>query len=188
MKDKEAMHGPRPTPPAPFDEPDDRLVILEPQKVAFTRERNGYLSLDYDGKHYDRVTLTRLVPFESDEEYISVSFRKGEDEWREIGVLRALSLLTQAQAKTARDYLAYKYYIPEITKIRKITDNRMGYLFLDAETSAGSKKIAVNDWWHNFRFIHGNMLSLTDADGNRYRISDLSKFDRASYAKLELFI
>lgn len=171
----------------PYEE-DDRLVLLDAEELSFVREKDGYLSLTYKKAHFDHVTLTRLVPFESDESYISVSFRKNEDEWKELGVICDLSALPAESQTTARDYLEYKYYIPEITKIHKITDNRMGYLFVEAETSAGSKRIAVNDWWHNFRFVHGNMLCVTDADGNRYRVSDLKSFDKASLSKLELFI
>lgn len=56
----------------------------------------------------------------------------------------------------------------------------MGYLFLEADTTAGEKKIAVYDWWHNFRVIHGKMLAVTDADGNRYSVPDVDRLDKAS--------
>ena len=164
------------------------LVLLAPEKVHFKREQSGYLTLEYAGKTYEIVTLTRLIPFESDETYISVSFNNAEDEWTEIGVLRSLEELPAAEAECVRGYLAFKYYIPEITKIHKIADNRMGYLFLEAETTAGEKKIAVSDWWHNFRFLPGRMLAVTDADGNRYRITNVDTLDKASYKRLLLFI
>ena len=64
----------------------------------------------------------------------------------------------------------------------------MGYLFLEAQTSAGEKKIAVNDWWHNFRLLQNKMLTVTDADGNRYRIRDVDRLDKASMKRLQLFI
>ncbi len=164
------------------------LVLLAPEKVHFKREESGYLTLDYEDKTYEKVTLTRLIPFESDETYISVSCNSTEDEWTEIGVLRAIADLPETEAACVRDYLAFRYYIPEITKIKKITDNRMGYLFLDVDTNAGSKKIAVSDWWHNFRFLPGRMLAVTDADGNRYRITNVDTLDKASYKRLLMFI
>ncbi len=64
----------------------------------------------------------------------------------------------------------------------------MGYLFVDAETTAGHKKIAVNDWWTNFRINNSGILTVTDSDGNKYQIPDLDKIDRQSYRKLELFV
>jgi len=166
----------------------DTLNILKPESIKLSREESGFLALEYCGESYSRVSLTRLIPFESTERYISVSFNNAEDEWKEIGVITDLSLLPEEQSLIAREYLAFKYYIPEIIKIHKITDNRMGYLFLEAETTAGEKKIAVNDWWHNFRFLQNGMLAVTDADGNRYSIPDVEKLDKASMKKLQLFI
>ena len=41
---------------------------------------------------------------------------------------------------------------------------------------------------HNFRFLPGRMLAVTDADGNRYRITNVDTLDKASYKRLLLFI
>ena len=84
------------------------LVLLAPEKVHFKREQSGYLTLDYEGKTYEKVTLTRLIPFESDETYISVSYNNAEDEWTEIGVLHAVEELPEAEAECVRGYLAFK--------------------------------------------------------------------------------
>ena len=46
----------------------------------------------------------------------------------------------------------------------------------------------VSDWWHNFRFLPGRMLAVTDADGNRYRITNVDTLDKASYKRLLMFI
>ncbi len=166
----------------------DTLNILSPEKITLTENESGYLSLSYDGKNYEKVDLTRLVPFNDENKYISVSYKNEEDEWKEIGVIKDLNDLTEDKKNTVSSYLQLKYYIPEIKKINKITDNQMGYLFLEAETTAGEKKIAVYDWWHNFRVIHGKMLAVTDSDGNRYSIPDVDKLDKASIKKLQLFI
>ncbi len=166
----------------------DTLNILSPGKISLTENESGYLSLSYDGKEYEKVDLTRLVPFNDENKYISVSYKNEEDEWKEIGVIKDLSELPTDMKNTADGYLRLKYYIPEITKINRITDNQMGYLFLEAETTAGEKKIAVYDWWHNFRVIHGKMLAVTDSDGNRYSVPDVDKLDKASIKRLQLFI
>ncbi len=166
----------------------DTLRLLEPNKVELIPEDSGLLTLRYDGEEYVRVTLTRLVPFVSGHEYISASYKTDRDEWKEIGVIKNIRELPDKQKSIAAEFLSFKYYIPVITKIKKITDNRMGYLFMDAETTAGDKRIAVNDWWHNFRMIQNKMISVTDADGNRYLIPEISKMDKASIKKLQLFI
>lgn len=166
----------------------DTLRLLIPERVDFIPEDSGLLTLKYEGEEYNRVTLTRLVPFDSSDEYISAAYKNDRDEWKEIGVIKDINALPEQQKKVVADFLDFKYYIPVITKIKKITDNRMGYLFLDAVTTAGEKRIAVNDWWHNFRMIQNKMISVTDADGNRYLIPEISKMDKASIKKLQLFI
>lgn len=166
----------------------DTLNILSPGKIGLTETESGYLEFSYDGRDYEKVDLTRLVPFNDENRYISVSYKNEEDEWKEIGVIKDLDDLAADTKKTADDYLKLKYYIPEIKKIHRITDNQMGYLFLEADTTAGEKKIAVYDWWHNFRVIHGKMLAVTDADGNRYSVPDVDRLDKASLKKLQLFI
>ncbi len=166
----------------------DTLKLLEPDKLELIPEDSGLLTLRYEGEEWHRVTLTRLVPFISGTQYISASYKNDREEWKEIGVIKDTDALSVQQRKTAEEFLDFKYYIPIITRIKKITDNRMGYLFLEAETTAGDKRIAVNDWWHNFRMIQNKMISVTDADGNRYIIPEISKMDKASIKRLQLFI
>ena len=122
----------------------DTLIILDPSLVKLNREKSGYLTLDYGSEHYEKVSLTRLIPFEDEEKYISVNYNIDEDEWKEIGVIENLNMLSDAQKAVALEYLAFKYYIPIITKIHKITDNRMGYLFLEAETTAGERSARLS--------------------------------------------
>lgn len=166
----------------------DTLRILNVNELKFTRKDSGYLYLDYQGNSYEEISLTRLQPFYCLDTYISVSFRNNEEEWIEIGVIKDLKEMNGEQRQLCTEYLNFRYYIPIITKIYSIKDNRMGYLFVDAETTAGHKKIAVNDWWTNFRINTSGILTVTDSDGNKYQIPDLDKIDRKSYRKLELFV
>lgn len=166
----------------------DTLRILDVSKLCFTRKNSGYLYLDYEGKTYAEISLTRLQPFYCLDTYISVAFRNNDEEWIEIGVIKDLKEMNEEQRKLCMSYLDFRYYIPLITKVYSIRDNRMGYLFVDAETTAGRKRIAVNDWWTNFRINSSGILTVTDADGNKYQIPDLEKIDKKSYKKLELFV
>ncbi len=166
----------------------DRLVILDAKELLFSRNESGYLNLDYKGKKYEQVTLSRLIPYYERSRYISVSFQNEDKEWIEIGIIRDISEMNGEQLEIVENYLSFRYYIPEITKIYDITDNRMGYLFINAETTAGKKRIAVNDWWTNFKVRENNTLSVTDADGNRYAVPDVHNMDRKSLKKLQLFI
>ena len=63
----------------------DTLNILSPDKIGLTETESGYLEFSYDGRDYEKVDLTRLVPFNDENRYISVSYKNEEDEWKEIG-------------------------------------------------------------------------------------------------------
>lgn len=166
----------------------DTLRIIDVSKLKLERKDSGYLYADYEGKKYEEVSLTRLQPFYCLDTYISLSFKNNEDEWIEIGVIKDLKEMSEEQERLCTEYLSFRYYIPVITKIYSIHDNRMGYLFVDAETTAGRKKIAVNDWWTNFRLNSSGILTVTDSDGNKYQVPDLNKLDGKSNKKLELFV
>ena len=38
----------------------DKLIILEPEKLKFSRDNSGFLVLEYNNETYKKVSLTRL--------------------------------------------------------------------------------------------------------------------------------
>ena len=42
-------------------------------KEKFERTEGGFVSLDYNGVHYDRIKVVRLFPFSDANKYISIS-------------------------------------------------------------------------------------------------------------------
>ena len=115
----------------------DTLNLLPPDGIILKREESGFLSLEYDSKRYDRVSLTRLIPYIDEDKYISVSYNNEENEWKEIGVIKDINELPEGQRAIVAEFLSFRYYIPIITKINKITDNQLGYLLVESETTAG---------------------------------------------------
>ncbi|MGN0691172.1 MAG: DUF1854 domain-containing protein, partial [Oscillospiraceae bacterium] len=113
----------------------DKLNILDCDKLKFSQEESGYLTLEYEGVTYHKVNPTRLIPFHSKNEYISVNYENEEKEFREVGVIRSLEdFRDEKQKKLLLDYLEYKYHMPEITKVYSIRDNMQGAIFVKADT------------------------------------------------------
>ncbi len=166
----------------------DILRLLDCSALHFTQEDSGFLTLDFEGKTYHKVSLTRLIPFYSDDTFVSVSYKIDETEFREIGVIKDIRELSKEQFELVDRWLRFKYYAPTVTRIHSIKDNRMGYLFVDADTTSGRKTICINDWFSNFRMISKKMLSILDVDGNRYYIPDVNALDKKSLSKVELFV
>jgi hypothetical protein len=165
----------------------DKLTILDCTKIKLSKEASGYLTLDYNGKLYSKVSPTRLVPFISKTTYISLSYENEEKEFREIGVIKDMRELSEEQYKLLDSYLEYKYYMPEITKVYSIKDNMHGAIFVKADTTSGQKTICIRDWYQNFRMIGYDYLYVNDADGNKYFCPDIHKLDKKSRLVLEMF-
>lgn len=165
----------------------DKLTILDCKKLKFAKEKSGYLTLDFGGEIYHKVNPTRLQPFYSKTTYISLSYENEEKEFREIGVIKDMRELPEEQFALLDDYLEYKYYMPEITKIYSIKDNMRGSIFVKADTTSGEKTICIRDWYQNFRIIGYSYLYVNDADGNKYFCPDTEKLDKKSRIILEMF-
>ncbi|WP_124098704.1 DUF1854 domain-containing protein [Ruminococcus sp. Marseille-P6503] len=165
----------------------DKLTLLDCSKIKLSKEKSGYLTLEYDGKLYRKVSPTRLVPFISKTTYISLSYENNEKEFREIGVIRDMRELSDEQYNILDSYLEYKYYMPEITKVYSIKDNMHGAIFVKADTTSGEKTICIRDWYQNFRMIGYDYLYVNDADGNKYFCPDIHKLDKKSRLVLEMF-
>lgn len=167
----------------------DRLNILDGSSLVFTQEKSGFLTLEYNGKTYHRVNLTRLIPFITKTEYISVSYENEEKEYIEIGVIKNINDLPEQNRNIVSEFLSFKYYMPEITKIYNIRDNMMGSIFVKVDCTAGKKTLCIVDWYSNFKLIGSTpYLHVVDADGNKYFCPDIYKLDKASRNNLEMYI
>jgi len=166
----------------------DKLILLNCKELNFSKEENGFISLKYRGEEYKRVKLTRLIPFYSKTTYISVAYENEEKEFKEIGVIKNIDELSPQQRKLVDDYLEYKYYMPEITRIYSIKDNMRGYIIVTADTTSGKKTLRIRDWNSNFIMLSDKMLYVVDVEGNKYFSPDIYKLDRKSLANIELFV
>ena len=97
-------------------------MFIDTKKAQFETLESGFLKLSLEGKVYDKVTLTRLLPYSQEESYITVV--QGQEE---IGIIKDLSALDKQQYNKVIAHLNYKYYIPEITKINSVKE-KMGFL------------------------------------------------------------
>lgn len=159
----------------------DQVRYLGPDAV-FTLTPGGFVDLAYQGKTYQKVNLRRLLPFTDRGHYISVL-----TEEEEIGVIRDLADLSTDQRELVETVLRYKYFTPRIQSISRIK-NRMNYLFIHAETTAGPKTICVADYTTNIRQVTGGSVSILDVEGNRYLVDDLAALDKKSFSRLDLYL
>jgi hypothetical protein len=132
---------------------------------------------------FGRVYFHRCFPFETPDEYISVLNKDG----REYAMIRRVSDLPEDAQKIINDELERKYFCPVIEKINSLKE-KLDYSFWEVKTDMGDMNFSMHDTYRNIARVGGGTLILTDVDGNRFRIEDVSKLDRKSFKKIELYL
>ncbi len=158
---------------------------LDPARVRFTFAEGGYADMEYDGKKYSKVKIIRALPHQMPTKYICISDGDGN----EIGMIRDTAELDEISERVVRAELEKLYFSPEIIKVNSVKDS-MGFMYFDTETKQGKRSFAVSDVRSKMRFMDNEkkFIQITDADGNRYHISDFSKLDPASKKRLDPFL
>jgi len=160
---------------------------LDLSDAVFYEGGGGFTGLKYKEKEYKRIQLRRAMPDRYPSDFISVA----DNENKEIGMIRALTDLSDEQLKIVSDELSRRYYCPEIVDIKSVRD-KLGYVYMEMEVFAGGERhersAAINDVNKNIRMIGANRLIIFDVDGNRFIINSLDELDKKSLRRLEPYM
>jgi hypothetical protein len=159
------------------------INILNTDSVEFYLTVNNFVGLKYKDKDYKRVILSRILPLNDPDEYISII----DTENAEIGIIRSISELREEQAKIIRDELSKRYYCPSVLRISSVKE-KMGYVYFDVEIKGRSKNFAVKDVSRNIRQLDDKRIMIFDIDGNRYIIEDINQLDAKSARRIEPYL
>lgn len=158
---------------------------LTRDNAVFVPTPGGFLSLDYQGRHYDRVFIYRTFPDSEPERFLSV--READEKAKEIGLIQDLRQLAAEQAQMIREQLDMRYYTPVIQKVLEVKDE-YGYAYFHVETNYGRCRFAVQMGSSNVLHMGDRRYQITDLDGNRYILEDLSRLPAAEQKKLDLYL
>lgn len=159
------------------------INVIDTGKAEFYLTGNGFVGLKYMDKDYKRVVLSRILPLNNPDDYISVM----DTENKEIGIILSIGEMKDDQAEIVKNELFKRYYCPSILKIISIKE-KMGYVYFDVQIKGKSKNFAVNDVSRNIRQLGDQRVIIFDVDGNRYIIEDTSAMDRKSLRLLEPYL
>ena len=172
MKEKKQKHN-------------DEIVYLTPENCSFEKTDGGFLSANFNGEKIDKISVRRCFPFTLPDEYISI--RHGDEKAEEIGIIRALSNFGEDTVKHLTLQMDMRYFTPQITRILNTRDE-YGYGYFDVMTDKGAVRFTIH--------MHGNPVArlsetrfiITDIDGNRFEIPNLSLLPVADQRKIDLYI
>lgn len=149
----------------------------------FYRSKSGFLALRHAGEDYKRIKVLRALPLSRPDVYICVSTMDN----KEIGIIESLDSLPREMADMVREELESRYYSPEITGIKSIKE-KMGFYYFDTMLGDYKKTFSVKDISKSIKQLKSGIIMITDVDGNRYLITDLSKIASKTARQIEPYL
>ncbi|MCL2189491.1 MAG: DUF1854 domain-containing protein [Defluviitaleaceae bacterium] len=163
------------------------LGILDIKDVDFYTAEGGFMGVKCKGEDYKHVILRRIMPIEHPLAYISVA----DHENKEIGILRDVTALSEAQRALVEGELNNRYYSPTVMDVISVQD-KLGYVYMEMKLQNKQGRIydkscAIKDVSRNIRTLGDKTVLIFDVDGNRYtaQIANLSK---QSLKKLDAYL
>lgn len=162
------------------------ILRLTPDNAKFTT-KNGFPSLtlktETEEKIFSKVSLRRTFPFELLFEYISVL----DEEDSEIGLIYNIDEFKE-QSEILKTELLRRYYEPVIKTIISLKE-RYGFSYWKVELSDGRNvDFTMQDTFRNIIRAGEDKAILLDVDGNRFVIESITKLDKRSHKKIELYL
>ena len=164
------------------------LGIIDLSEVEFYATEGGFAGMKYKGEDYKHIVLRRIMPIEQPFHYISVA----DSENKEIGILKAVDDLPEAQRMIVVKELDNRYYSPEVLEVMSVQD-KLGYVYMEMrlknkQGKEYTKNCAIKDVSRNIRMLTSTSVIIFDVDGNRYIITDVAKLNRQSMRKLDAYL
>ncbi len=157
--------------------------LLTPEQGVFCQIEGGFLSLQTPEKTYDRVHIYRTFPFTHPNQYLSV--REWENDNREIGLIEDLSQWDEPTVKAITAQLELRYFTPKIFKIHSIKEEH-GFSYWLAETDKGSCRFTCDQ--NGVTKLGPTRLLITDIDGNRFELPDVTRLSAKELRLVDLYL
>ena len=158
------------------------MTMLNEQNCIFSYNRNGFLQAKIDGQDVGRVKIVCTQPLTQPDAFLCVI---GTDD-AEKGIIENIRDFTGEQKTMIEEDIRLRYFCPVITGILSIKD-KMGSFYFDVVIQGKKKNFMVRDLSKNIRQT-GVTVTITDTDGNRYKIEDIGAIHRKSRRKLEPYL
>lgn len=163
-----------------------RLRFITKENAVFERTEGGFVSMEIEGEIYPRVQVYRSFPFTDPDAYISI--REPDEKAKEIGVIKNLRKdVSKETRQMLEEQLRLRYFTPKIEKIINIKDE-YGFAYFDVLTDHGACRFTIHMGGGSVVNLSDTRLMITDLDGNRFEIADVTKLSAPELKKLDLFL
>jgi Domain of unknown function (DUF1854) len=128
-----------------------------------------------DGRSFVGVKVVRAAPLSQPSRYICFL----DSDNQEIFMVQDLSDLALEDRILVEEQLQTRYIISVIHRVISLR-REGGTLYWETETDRGFREFVVQSSDESIRWLGECCLLLTDVDGNRLTVPDISALDRAS--------
>ena len=155
---------------------DNSLIVKEGDFAVL------YLLEGEEKQRIGTVEVKLAFPFEKTDGFIVLFDERGQD----AGLIEDLGMRAPEEQVLLKVDLCRRYYMPVITGIVNVSE-RFNSSTWEVLTAEGTLRFSVKDT--NRSLIHlDNRLIVTDADGNRYDIPDVTALPKKDRRKLEIYL
>lgn len=151
--------------------------------MRFYETEGGFPGLILDEKDIGRVGAFRMFPMTRADTYISLI----DKDKKEVGVIQNLNDLDETSRKLLEKELDRRYFLPEIKKIIDIKEE-FNYTFFTVETDAGKREFTVFDMNASLVNLGKGSVMISDIDGNKYLIHDITNKGKKALRFLEIWL
>ncbi len=149
----------------------EKAGAVQPDGVQVWEDEFHRLHISFDGEEHEGVRPVRVFPVSGKADYVSFL----GDDGKEVLLLAHPDKLHEESRRTLCNALEKMYYVAKITRVDAISE-RMGVTHWRVMTDRGYAEFEVVHR-ENIRRLPGGRFLITDADGNRFEIEDVSALD-----------
>ena len=125
------------------------------------------------GTVYENIRVRRAFPLVHADRYIGFLHADGS----ELGLLEDPRGLDGDSAAVLEQELDKPYFLPIITEFYDLGEEH-SVIYMEVETSSGSRTIYVRGYRNKIRALPGNRALIEDVEGNRYEVRNLDSFPK----------
>jgi len=163
------------------------ITFLDTKELSITESHLAGLEIAVGGVEYSGVRATMALPISHDGAYISLRGGETKGEEREIGMIRHLDELDEAQRKLVRRELNKRYFLHIIHKLVSVKE-QFGFIYFVAETDRGRREFAIRYEYNRVEEYGEHGRVLLDTDDNRYVIPDLRELSQEERKRFTRYV
>jgi hypothetical protein len=146
------------------------LTLLDPERIRLFAEAGVPRLTLAEDRSYLRVHVYRAFPLSSAETWWGVLDGGGGD----IGMIPEPSRLDAESLAFGREELEKRYFLPKVTRVNNAREE-FGTVIWDVETDRGPRTYMLRGMKDSVIELGGARLLITDVDGNRFEIPDMTR-------------